>query len=240
MVAIPEVQRSKLPENEQRLDHCFLQKEDEERRRIARQLHDSAGQLLTALGLNLSALEEQREGLGAASARALAESLKLVQELSRELRAVSHLLYPPLLDDVGLVPALRWLVEGFAQQSGLQVTLDAPEDFARLPSELEIALFRIVQESLANVTMHSGSSTARVRLSHEGRAVRLEITDQGRGMPTRDGAGSDGACPPGVGIQTMRERVRQWAGEFAICSSGAGTIVSVALPLEKRRRAQSS
>lgn len=235
MVVIPEVERSKPAEGEPPLNHRLLQKEEEERRRIARQLHDSAGQLLTALGLNLSAMEEQRQALGAASARALAESLKLVQELSRELRAVSHLLYPPLLDDVGLVPALRWLVERFAQQSGIQVTLDAPEDFSRLSPDLEVTLFRIAQESLANVQRHSGSSAARVRLTYEGRTIRLEIADQGKGMPARDGASSDGACPPGVGIQTMRERVRQLAGDLEIRSGSAGTTVSVALPLTKLR-----
>ncbi|MGH9793382.1 MAG: sensor histidine kinase [Candidatus Acidiferrales bacterium] len=221
-----------MRESEQCLDHRLLQREDEERRCIARQLHDSAGQLLTALGLNLSAVEEGREGLAAASARALSESLKLVQELSRELRAVSHLLYPPLLDDVGLLPTLRWLAEGFAQQDGIQVALDAPEDFPRLPSQLEVALFRIAQESLTNVAEHSGSAAADIRLASDGCTVRLEVADQGRGIAATNGLSKQGAPPQfGVGIHAMRERVRQLEGELEIRSASTGTIVSVALPI---------
>jgi signal transduction histidine kinase len=209
----------------------LMQLQDEERRRIARELHDSSGQALAALSMCLSMVERESDKLSQRAGRNLSDATRLVRELSQELRTISHLLHPPLLDEAGLESALRWFVEGFAQRSGINVDLELAPELGRLSKEMEIAIFRIVQESLANVHRHSGSKTAQVRVGREAQKATLEICDQGHGLSANGHAEPSGPAVPGVGIQGMRERVRQLGGHFEIHSSEGSTIVRAAIPL---------
>jgi len=208
-----------------------LQTQDQERRRNARALHDSAGQLLVGLDINLVTVLREVEKLSANAARALSESMGLVKELSAELRNISHLLHPPLLDEAGLPAAIRWYVERFSQRSKISVQLHLDSDLGRLPREIETTIFRIVQESLTNVHRHSGSSTAEVRVICERGHISVRICDNGKGMETKDYRTYSGVVTPGVGIQGMRERVRQLRGRFEIRSGETGTSVAATLPL---------
>ncbi len=207
----------------------LLQLQDDERRRIARELHDSVGQMLAALSMNLSAVRADVERLRATAAN-LTDSEGLVQEMSQEVRTISHLLHPPLLDEVGLASAVRWYVEGFSQRSKIEINLDLPDDFGRLPRESETAIFRVVQECLTNIHRHSGSSTAKIRLRRRDGQVLVEVEDKGKGIPPEklDEMASSGA--PGVGIRGMRERLRQLGGTVEINANGAGTVVVARLP----------
>jgi signal transduction histidine kinase len=153
-----------------------------------------------------------------------------VDDLSREVRTISHLLHPPLLDDVGLVPALRSYVAGFAERSRIKVDFEITSDFGRLSLDTETAIFRIVQESLANIHRHSESSVASIRISHGEDDVRLEVQDHGRGIPPE----KQSPDRAGVGIRGMRERVRQLGGTFEVRSSGEGTVVLARFPVESR------
>jgi signal transduction histidine kinase len=208
-----------------------LQTQDEERRRIARELHASTGQKLAAVAMNLSLIAKSAETLDARARKALAESLELLDRSSRDVRTLSYLLHPPLLDERGLAAAVRWFADGFTQRSGLQVKLEVPPDLPRLSEETEIALFRIVQEGLTNTHRHSESSTATIRLMVDQNHVRLEMRDAGKGLPKPR---SDGyVAPLGVGITGMRERVKQLGGHMKIESGSHGTTVSVALPLAR-------
>src|ERR1700730_11180470 len=197
----------------------LLQMQDDERRRIARELHDTAGQILVALNLNLVPVEEELQKINSRLARQITESLGLIEELSRDLRTMSHLLHPPLLDEAGLLSAVRWAVEGFAERSKIQVALQLDPSIGRLPAELETAIFRIVQECLTNIHRHSGSSQASIAITCDTHNVRIEIRDQGKGMPKPMRAG--------VGIQGMRERVRQLGGHLEIESGNSGTRIAV-------------
>src|SRR5579871_555608 len=159
----------------------LLQMQDEERRRIARELHDSAGQMVAALTMNIDQMKAV-DGASREQARLLADSDVIMQHLNKELRTMSHLLHPPLLDEVGLSSALDWYVDGFTKRSGILTTLELASDFGRVNSDLEIAVFRLVQECLTNVHRHSGSSRAVVRLKRTRQAVTLEIEDEGHGI----------------------------------------------------------
>ena len=207
----------------------LLQAQDEERRRIARELHDSAGQLLTALNMNLVPIQSDAHKLGAAAIRAVNESFQLIEQLSKELRTISHLLHPPMLDEAGLEFALQWYVEGFAERSKIEVDFELASDLGRLPRDAEIAIFRLVQESLTNIHRHAGSPTASVRIFREGEQVQVRITDQGKGMPPGLFNGK-GMAKAGVGVQGMRERLRQLKGKLEIHSGPGGTTVHATLP----------
>jgi PAS domain S-box-containing protein len=200
----------------------LLQMQDDERRRIARELHDTAGQILVALNLNLVPVELELQRVNSELTGQITESLRLVEELSRDLRTMSHLLHPPLLDEAGLQSAVRWYVEGFAERSKIAVDLQLDPSLGRLPAELETAIFRIVQECLTNIHRHSGSSSASIVITSDAHKVRIEIRDQGKGMPT--------LVRPGVGIQGMRERVRQLGGKLEIESGSGGTRVAAIFP----------
>jgi PAS domain S-box-containing protein len=200
----------------------LLQMQDDERRRIARELHDTAGQILVALNLNLVPVEEELRKTNSGFVEPIAESLRLIEELSRDLRTMSHLLHPPLLDEAGLQSAVRWYVEGFAERSKIEVDLQLEPALGRLPAELETAMFRTVQECLTNIHRHSGSSSASIVISRDAHNVRIEIRDRGKGMsmPVR----------AGVGIQGMGERVRQLGGRLEIESGTGGTRVTAIFP----------
>ena len=217
-------------DNLRELSARLLQLQDDERRRIARELHDSVGQMLAALNMNLSTVRADVERL-AKTANALSDSENLVQQMSTEVRTISHLLHPPLLDEAGLASALRWYVDGFVLRSKIKVALDLPEDFGRLPRESETAIFRVVQECLTNIHRHSESPIARIRLRQRDDQVRVEIEDKGRGIPPEKQEEMNSSGMPGVGIRGMRERLRQLGGTLEITSNGSGTIVIVELPL---------
>ncbi len=223
-------------QNLRELSARLLQLQDDERRRIARELHDSVGQMLAALTMNLSAVRLDVERL-TKTAQALEDSESLVQEMSSEVRTISHLLHPPLLDEAGLLSALRWYVEGFSVRSNIQVDLDLPADFKRLPRESETAVFRVVQESLTNIHRHSGSPMATIRLRQRDHQVLVEIEDKGKGIPAEKQEEMSSAGQPGVGIRGMRERLRQLGGTLEINSNGSGTVVTVWLPIPEPSQA---
>ena len=160
----------------------MLRSQDEERRHIARELHDSAGQTLTVLGISLAQLA-QKAGRNAPEIASDAEQIQeTVQQLHREIRTTSYLLHPPLLDENGLYSAVSWYVQGLQERSGLRIDLDIPKDFGRLPGEMELVLFRLVQECLTNIHRHSESKTAAIRIAQESNQVTLDIRDEGKGM----------------------------------------------------------
>jgi PAS domain S-box-containing protein len=223
-------ERKQAEESLRLLSGRLLHLQDQERRRIARELHDSAGQLLAALGMNLSLVGAENGNIAPRAANALQESIGLVQELSRELRTISHLLHPPLLDEVGLASGLRSYLEGFTERSKISVALELPEDLGRLPQDLETAIFRIVQECLTNIHRHSESPVARIRISRSESQVSLEVEDRGKGIPLEKREAMDSGGTPGVGIRGMRERLRQLGGTLEINSNGGGTVVVARLP----------
>ncbi len=216
----------------QQLSSRLMALQDEERRRIARELHDSAGQYLAGILMNLRALMHNSEKLGEAHTARLSDSLALAELCTSEIRTISYLLHPPLLDEVGLASAISWYVEGFSQRSGIQVHLEIQEDIGRLPQDLENALFRIVQQSLANIHRHSGSQVAEIKILVDAENVVAEICDEGCGIPQEmlDGF-HDGSRLVGVGMAGMRERIHDMGGHFEIRSSDNGTTVAVRLPL---------
>ncbi|MGA9248010.1 MAG: PAS domain S-box protein [Candidatus Acidiferrales bacterium] len=208
----------------------LLVTQDEERRHMARELHDHAGQTLALLTMNLSALERVAGDQNSQIAKMAAESRKLSEDLSREIRTLSYLLHPPLLDEMGLVSALRWYVEGFSERSKIKVDLDLSPEMDRLPRELELVIFRVVQESLTNVHRHSGSSSARIYLARTPGAVEFEVSDRGTGISTAR-QGEMSSAKTGVGVRGMEERIRQFGGTLRIDSSSKGTVVAVKLPV---------
>jgi signal transduction histidine kinase len=215
-----------------RLTTRLLELQDEERRRIARELHDSIGQMLAALSMNLSGVRGDIDRL-AKTAATLTDSEDLVQEMCKEVRTISHLLHPPLLDEAGLSSALDWYAKGFAERSKIAVDLDCPDDFGRMPREMETAVFRLVQECLTNIHRHSGSATAKIRLHRSKHEVVIEVGDKGKGIPAEKLDRMTSAGSPGVGITGMKERVRQLGGTLEINSDGSGTRIIARLPISE-------
>jgi PAS domain S-box-containing protein len=211
----------------------LLQSRDDERRRLARDLHDSLGQILTAVKMNLSYLSRETNLLDERGRNAVGESKDLIDSCLKEVRTLSHLLHPPMLDEVGLLPAIRWFVTGFSQRSGIEVTLQLPATLRRLPVEAEIAVFRAVQESLTNVHRHSGSPTATVRLAAQNGEIQLQVTDEGCGIAPQKLAARNENSMIGIGILGMRERMRQLGGQMEISSANKGTSVYVSLPIKE-------
>jgi signal transduction histidine kinase len=203
--------------------------QDEERRRIARELHDSAGQYLSGIQMNLDACLRENSTTWVSR---VADSREMAGRCLSEIRTISYLLHPPLLDEVGLISALSWYAEGFSERSGIRVQLDVPDGLGRLPAETEAAIFRVVQQALSNIHRHSGSKTARISMASDAEQVILEVSDEGCGIPAEILAGfSTGTHLPGVGIAGMRERVSNMGGKFVIRSSERGTTVEMSLPL---------
>ena len=211
------------------LSNCLLTTQDDERRRIARELHDSAGQLITVLGMNLAGIA-QRVGQNPSLSDTVEDTQNLVQQLSREIRTTSYLLHPPLLDENGLSQAIHWYMQGLKERSDLDIELSIPENFGRLPADLELTIFRIVQEGLTNIHRHSGSKTATIRLSRSADSVLLKIEDHGKGISPEKLAALR-AQRTGVGITGMRERVRHLNGVMDIQSNGTGATISVTFPV---------
>jgi two-component system, NarL family, sensor kinase len=193
-------------------------------------LHDSVGQLLVGWSMNMSTVRSEIERLTKAAA-VLSDSETLIQEMSQEVRTISHLLHPPLLDEAGLASAIRWYIEGFAQRSHIKVDLDCPEDFGRLPRDVETAMFRVVQECLTNIHRHSGSQIASVRCLRVDNRVIVEVADHGAGISPEKLALMESGGSPGVGIKGMRERPRQLGGYLGITCDGKGTVVAARVPI---------
>lgn len=210
----------------------LLKMQDEERRRIARDLHDSTGQIVVALILNLGKLKASGS-LTAEETRILLNSDGLLQTLNSELCAISYLLHPPLLDEAGLWTALEWYVQGFTQHSGIAITLERNSTFGRLNSDLEVAIFRVVQECLTNVGQHSGSSEATVRLLRLSREVRLEVQDRGKGIPLEKQSTILSQGARGVGFRGMQERVLQLGGNLIVESNSGGAMVIATFPVNE-------
>jgi signal transduction histidine kinase len=221
-------------EEYRQLSSRLLTLQDEERRRLALDLHDSTAQYLAALTMNLDVVESTRAALDERARRALAESRSLAERCSREVRTFAYLLHPPLLDERGLPAAVRWFVEGFTKRSGIQVTLNL-HDVGRLPGPIETALFRVIQESLTNAHRHASTATASIHLTTTADAVALDIEDQGRGRRHQVPHQHSTPLPEtlGVGIQGMRERIRQLGGTFDIAFADTGTTVRVRCPLHE-------
>jgi len=204
----------------------LLKLQDEERRRIGRELHDGMAQTVLAVNLSLAQVRQSSPSLSEPAEHALEKARVLLQQMSREIRTLSYLLHPPLLDELGLVSALKEYVRGFSERSGIETELVLPKHFSRLPQSVEIALFRVVQESLANIQRHSGSGSATIRLREDPPKVTLEITDYGRGMKlASNGPAQPNVARLGVGIPGMRERMAQLGGRLAIESGPSGTTI---------------
>jgi PAS domain S-box-containing protein len=216
-----------------RLSGRLLQVQDDERRRLARELHDGAGQILAALSMNLQSLQDAiKERIAPNLAQKLAESIRLTSQVIKETRTLSYLLHPPLLDEAGLRDALHWFVGGFIERSGVQTELHISPAFSRLPQEVEVAIFRIIQEGLTNVHRHSGSAKACIRLALGQNEVLLSIADEGKGLPAEATMEEPkGNRKLGVGIAGMRERVLQLGGRFEITASNPGTVITATFPL---------
>jgi PAS domain S-box-containing protein len=234
LISLDITARKRAEQASRQLSSRLLHLQDEERRRIARELHDSLGQYLTALKINLQLLKRfsDAEQNGGEFDNRFSESLNLVDQCIAETRTLSHLLHPPLLDETGFASAARWYVEGFSKRSGIQVKMEMPAAWERLPEEVEMALFRVLQESLTNVHRHSGSSTAEICLQQTRDHVSLWVRDFGVGIPQDlarrlESAGADA----GVGLSGMRERISELKGQLEISSTHEGTEIRIRIPL---------
>jgi PAS domain S-box-containing protein len=210
----------------------LLQLQDEERRRLGRELHDVLAQSVMAVNLDLAQVARSSVPLDKQAKRALSEARSVLGEMSREIRTLSYMLHPPVLDELGLASAIQEYATGFGARSGIALEVDLQAGFGRLAQEAETALFRIVQESLSNVQRHSGSQTARIRLRVDSDCIELQVSDQGRGMDQRVvERGSNAKTRLGVGILGMRERMAQLGGKLEVESSSSGTTVRATIPL---------
>lgn len=210
--------------------------QDDERRRIGRDLHDSTGQGLAALELSLTRLARMMEPASNSAGALVDDCVALARQCSTEIRTASYLLHPPLLDEIGLLSALRWLADGLRQRSGIKIDLELPEAMERFPPEHELAIFRVAQEALTNVHRHSKSPSVTIRLFEQANAVILEVEDAGHGIFA--GGASDtvtDAATLGVGLAGMRERMRQLGGALSLRSSAQGTCVQATLPSKPQR-----
>jgi signal transduction histidine kinase len=216
-----------------KLSARILTLQDEERRRLGRELHDSAGQLLAALHINLGVIAQRTQNDPSLSAR-VADSAALADQVISEIRTLSYLLHPPMLDETGLASAVEWYARGFSDRSKIAVDLDIDSALPRFPTEVETAIFRIVQESLVNIHRHSGSRIASISLQANAEGASLTIRDQGCGIPVEIlKSMEDGGANIGVGIGGMRERARQLGGAICIRRTNPGTLVEVTLPVLK-------
>jgi signal transduction histidine kinase len=214
-----------------RLSARLLQVQDEERRRIARELHDSTGQSLALLSMSLSSLEAKAVAANPELAEGVSESIGIVKQVSAELRTLSYLLHPPLLDEIGLGSALRWYIDGFGQRSRIKINLELPGEMERLSRNLETAIFRVVQECLTNIHLHSQSPTATIRLQRLPDKITLEIGDEGKGISPEKLSKVNSSGLSGLGLRGMRERIKDFQGDLEIVSHEKGTQIKVIVPL---------
>ena len=226
-------------EAETQLRHLSLRLmtlQDEEHRRIARELHDSVGQTLAAIKMSIALI---RQSISRSTEPLIDDLNALADEALQEVRTTSYLLHPPLLDEAGFASAARWFVEGFARRSGIKVQCDIPERMERPSRPCELVLFRILQEAMTNVHRHSEASAASVRLKRVADHFYLEVSDNGKGIPeARLSQFKSSASKSGVGLTGMRERVRELGGQLEIKSANPGTMIVVALPVSATASAE--
>jgi two-component system NarL family sensor kinase len=226
--------RKRAGEELRRLSGQLLRSQDEERRSIARDLHDSTGQDLVALATTFGQLLASLPPSGRKLRKLASQGQSLAERCIREVRTLSYLLHPPMLDESGLEDALRHFIPGFAERTGIEVDLDLSPNFGRLASETELGLFRVVQECLINIHRHSGSFTAKIRLVRDAEKIILEVSDKGRGISASKLVLPETiSLTAGVGIPSMQERVTRIGGRLEIDSSSHGTTVCVTIPLRK-------
>jgi PAS domain S-box-containing protein len=213
------------------LSKHLVRTQDEERRRIGRELHDSLGQSLAALKITLDTLASIVDHDGAA-AQKIAECVQLAENGIKEVRTISYLLYPPMLEEMGLKAAIPWYLDGFSARSGISATFEVGADVDRLHRDAELALFRVLQESLTNIHRHSGSPTAHIRLSRRDGMICLEIKDAGKGLAPGllEQSSEDWMGAPGVGLRGMNERMQQLGGKLELASTGGGTTLTAVIP----------
>ena len=228
--------QDKLASSEQSLRELslhLLRTQDEERRRIGRELHDSLGQYLAILKMNLDTLDTYIGETNNVAREHLGRCTQLAQDSIREMRTISYLLYPPMLEEVGLQSAIGWYLEGFSQRSNIQTSFQSDPEFGRLGRDVELALFRVLQECLTNVHRHSGSSVAEIRLAKKDDVAVLEVADKGRGISPQLLAKSNGDWlgSLGVGLRGMNERIRQLGGKLEVHSTESGTVVTAGVPV---------
>lgn len=229
-----EMQTAERTAELQILTHRLLKVQDDERRKLARDLHDTLGQTLAALKMAVSQLKTCKEM--SAAQPIVSDVGQLADQAIGEIRTMSYLLHPPLLDEIGFASAAEWYIEGFAKRSGINVQTEITKPSERLPRNVEIALFRVLQESLTNVHRHSGASDARIHFQHKGDAVILEIRDFGKGIPEERLRLLVGGvtAETGVGLAGMRERLHELNGRLDIESDGRGTSMRATVPLALR------
>jgi len=214
----------------------LMSAQDQERRRIARELHDNSGQTLAAIAGNLSRIENLLPDSAPKVKNLVADTAAMAEQTSREIRTISYLLHPPLLEEAGLTAAIGWLANGFTQRSGIKTEVDMPPELERLPSDIEVTLFRIVQETLTNVARHSGSKTAFIKLTRQPGEIILSVRDEGKGIPPEKLEKVHGNVSAlGVGVAGVWERVRQFGGALDINSNSHGTTVMVVVPLTEEQ-----
>jgi len=218
----------------------LLQLQDEERRRIARDLHDITGQKIAVLSMSLDRLARLTEQRKPEAKDSIKESRDIVTQIGEEIRTLSYILHPPLLDECGLASAVHWYAEGFQKRSAIKLEVEVDGDLPRLPADAETTLFRVVQESLTNVHRYSGSSSAKIRISKTSGEVLLEVIDYGHGIKSGTARGKlDGPAPLGVGIPGMRERLHQLGGDLSVDFGTTGTRVMATLPIRKSAESDS-
>jgi len=218
----------------------LLQLQDEERRRIARDLHDITGQKIAVLSMSLDRLARLTEQRKPEAKDSIKESRDIVSQIGEEIRTLSYILHPPLLDECGLASAVHWYAEGFQKRSSIKLEVEVDADLPRLPADAETTLFRVVQESLTNVHRYSGSSSAKIRISKASGEVLLEVIDYGHGIKSGTARGKlDGPAPLGVGIPGMRERLHQLGGDLSVDFGTSGTRVMATLPIRKSAESES-
>jgi PAS domain S-box-containing protein len=234
----------RLEESEQSLRELslsLLRTHDEERRLLGREMHDSLGQFLVVLKMKLDSIgaakftgdEAAMRLRGDDCIKRVAECSEIVERCIREVQTVSYLLYPPMLDELGLKSAIAWYLDGFSKRSGIQANFQAPRDLQRLPRDVELALFRVLQESLTNIHKHSGSPTAQVRIVSAADSVVLEVSDRGKGLPSSvlEESEKEWSGSMGVGLRGMNERLRHLNGKLHITSGPAGTRLQAVIPI---------
>jgi PAS domain S-box-containing protein len=231
-----EESQQKLQESEKslrQLSFHLLRTQDEERRRIGRDLHDSLGQILAVLKIKLDSLLSRVNSQMSTDVQDLKQCVQMSDQAVKEIRTISYLLYPPMLEEMGLKSAIPWYLEGFTKRSGITTTFEVSPGLKRLPSDNELALFRVLQESLTNVHRHSGSATATVRVCIDEKAVVLQVIDNGRGVNTQnlERTNPDWVGALGVGLRGMHERMRQVGGSLEVLSTPHGTTVTATVPI---------
>lgn len=236
-IAEKEQAREELVRSEnslRRLSLELLRTQDEERRRIGREMHDSIGQYLSALKIKIGLLEARNPNLDAQSRHDLHQCGTVLEECVREVRTISYLLYPPMLEEMGLKSAITWYLDGFRQRSGIRVNFEAPDSLERPSRDVELALFRVLQESLTNVHKHSGASLVDIQLSRENGAIHLNVRDYGKGLPDALARGiRPDSVHLGIGLRGMNERMRQLGGRLAVNSASPGTLVRATVPAQQ-------